>query len=168
MNNDKIYIAYGSNLNLPQMAKRCPTAKVVGKTEIKDHELLFRGSKTGSYATIEPCEGKNVPVLLWTVKPSDEIALDRYEGYPVFYDKTSVTLTIDNKEVDAFVYVMTDGHSLGMPSKNYVNTIMEGYKTAGFDTGILEDAIDETAQRISQEQSVEQQNLFGFGSMKGW
>ena len=27
---NKLYIAYGSNLNLPQMAGRCPTAKVVG------------------------------------------------------------------------------------------------------------------------------------------
>lgn len=67
MNKEKIYIAYGSNLNLPQMAYRCPTAKVLGKSEIKDYELLFRGSKTDSYATIEPCEGKNVPVLLWSV-----------------------------------------------------------------------------------------------------
>jgi hypothetical protein len=77
MQEEKIYIAYGSNLNLPQMEHRCPTAKVLGTSEIKDYELLFRGSKTGSYATIEPCEGSSVPVLLWCVKPKDEIALDR-------------------------------------------------------------------------------------------
>ena len=29
-NNTTKYIAYGSNLNLRQMARRCPTAKVVG------------------------------------------------------------------------------------------------------------------------------------------
>ena len=28
----KLYIAYGSNLNLNQMHRRCPTATVVGKT----------------------------------------------------------------------------------------------------------------------------------------
>jgi len=33
---NKLYIAYGSNLNLPQMAHRCPSAKVVGASEIKD------------------------------------------------------------------------------------------------------------------------------------
>lgn len=49
VNKEKIYIAYGSNLNLPQMAQRCPAAKVLGKSELKDYELLFRGSKTGSY-----------------------------------------------------------------------------------------------------------------------
>lgn len=46
-----LYIAYGSNLNLPQMALRCPTAEVVGKSELKDYELLFRGGRRGAVAT---------------------------------------------------------------------------------------------------------------------
>ena len=72
MQKEKYYIAYGSNLNLPQMKQRCPTAKVVGTAEIEDYELLFRGSKTGAYATIEPCEGSRVPVMIWSVKSKDE------------------------------------------------------------------------------------------------
>ncbi|WP_442871681.1 gamma-glutamylcyclotransferase family protein [Anaerotignum sp.] len=148
------------------MAQRCPSAKVLGKSEIKDYELLFRGSRTGSYATIEPCEGKNVPVLLWSVGQKDEKALDRYEGYPIFYEKEDMTLSLDGKEVNAFVYVMTEGHQLGMPSQRYVDTIAEGYQTASFDLAILEDAIIQTEQRMEEE--PKQQNLFGFGSMKGW
>lgn len=31
----KLYIAYGSNLNLKQMKYRCPTAKLVGKGTIE-------------------------------------------------------------------------------------------------------------------------------------
>lgn len=166
MSNDKIYIAYGSNLNLPQMAQRCPTAKVLGASEIKDYELLFRGSKTGSYATIEPCEGKTVPVLLWTVGKKDELALDRYEGYPMFYEKENMALSIDGKEVNAFVYVMTEGHRLGMPSQYYVDVIAQGYQSAGFDLNVLQEAITETSQRMSQE--PEQQNMLGFGEMKWW
>lgn len=53
----RLYIAYGSNLNLEQMAFRCPTAKVVGKSELKDYELLFRGGRRGAVATVE---------LLWS------------------------------------------------------------------------------------------------------
>lgn len=30
----KYYIAYGSNLNLEQMARRCPTAKVVDRKSV--------------------------------------------------------------------------------------------------------------------------------------
>ncbi|WP_101908616.1 gamma-glutamylcyclotransferase family protein [Marasmitruncus massiliensis] len=164
MSKDKIYVAYGSNLNLPQMAQRCPTAKVLGTSEIRDYELLFRGSRTGCYATVEPSEGKTVPVLLWSVKPQDEKSLDRYEGYPLFYDKEAMTLSLGGKEVNAFVYVMNEGHQLGMPSQHYVDVIAEGYQSAGLDLNILQQAITETAQRMSEE--PEQQSMFGFGGMK--
>ena len=58
MQKRKKYIAYGSNLNLAQMARRCPTAKVVGKGEIKDYELLFRGCRESAVATVEPKKGE--------------------------------------------------------------------------------------------------------------
>ena len=86
MTKNRLYIAYGSNLNLPQMAFRCPTAKVVGTSEVKGYELLFRGGSRGAVATIEPLEGSSVPVLLWKIRPQDEIALDRYEGYPEMHE----------------------------------------------------------------------------------
>ena len=49
----KYYLAYGSNLNVHQMKYRCPTARIVGTAVIRDYELLYKGSKTGSYLTIE-------------------------------------------------------------------------------------------------------------------
>ena len=77
MKSETLYIAYGSNLNLPQMAFRCPTARVVGASEIKDYELLFRGVPGSSVATVEPLKGSSVPVLLWKLKERDLQALDR-------------------------------------------------------------------------------------------
>ncbi len=50
----KFYLAYGSNLNVKQMQFRCPDARIVGTAEIPNYQLLFKGSKTGSYLTIEP------------------------------------------------------------------------------------------------------------------
>lgn len=58
----KFYLAYGSNLNIWQMKHRCPSAEIVGTAEIKGYELLFKGSKTGSYLTIEKAENSSVPV----------------------------------------------------------------------------------------------------------
>ncbi len=58
----KLYIAYGSNLNLSQMKHRCPTARVIGTSELKDYELVFRGSGHNAVATVEPCKGSTVPV----------------------------------------------------------------------------------------------------------
>lgn len=48
----KLYVAYGSNLSKEQMARRCPTAKIYGIGFLNNWELIYRGSKTGAYATI--------------------------------------------------------------------------------------------------------------------
>lgn len=79
---EKLYIAYGSNLDRRQMARRCPTAEVVCSGMLYGHELLFRGSQFGAVATVVPKPGVCVPVLVWKLRPSDERALDLYEGYP--------------------------------------------------------------------------------------
>ena len=86
----KYYIAYGSNLNVKQMSHRCPTARPLGTANLDGWTLLFRGSKTGSYLTIEPKEGSSVPVAVWEVSERDERYLDHYEGYPNFYYKKDI------------------------------------------------------------------------------
>lgn len=63
----RYYIAYGSNLNVRQMRMRCPSARIIGTSVLKDYELLFKGSKTGSYLTVEKKSGISVPVAVWEV-----------------------------------------------------------------------------------------------------
>ena len=60
----KYYLAYGSNLNVRQMRYRCPEARIVGISVIKNYELLYKGSKTGAYLTIEKKKGSLVPVAV--------------------------------------------------------------------------------------------------------
>ena len=80
----KFYLAYGSNLNVKQMQFRCPDARIVGTAEIPNYQLLFKGSKTGSYLTIEPKQGCTVPAAVWSVSERDELALDRsMRGIPI-------------------------------------------------------------------------------------
>lgn len=143
----RYYIAYGSNLNIPQMRMRCPRARIIGTSVIEDYQLLFKGSKTGSYLTIEPMEGAEVPVVIWEVTETDEKELDRYEGYPNFYYKKEMTLDITGiktkkmRRRDAFVYIMHEKRELGIPSWYYVNTCLDGYRAFGFDEKYLFDAI---------------------------
>ena len=143
----RYYIAYGSNLNIPQMRMRCPGARIIGTSVIEDYQLLFKGSKTGSYLTIEPMEGAEVPVVIWEVTETDEKALDRYEGYPNFYYKKEMTLDIKGirtgkvRRRDAFAYIMHEERELGIPSWYYVNTCLDGYRAFGFDEKYLFDAI---------------------------
>lgn len=167
MKPETLYIAYGSNLNLPQMAFRCPTAKVVGASEIKDYELLFRGGRKNSVATVEPLKGSSVPVLLWKLKERDLQALDRYEGFPLFYRKEILPVELKGKTIPAMVYIMNDGHPFGSPSDYYLGTIMEGYQSAGFDTEFLEQAMEKSIRlaKEQQEREPEQGTLF---DMKWW
>ncbi len=134
------------------MKFRCPTARVVGTASIKDYELLFKGSKSGSYLTIEKAAGKMVPVAVWAVEDSDEVSLDRYEGYPAFYYKKKMQINYlgikTNKEykVAAFVYIMHEDRCLGIPSKYYVETCLEGYTSFGFDIKYLHDALKKSME----------------------
>ncbi len=129
----RLYIAYGSNLNLAQMSGRCPTAEVVGKAVLRGWRLAFRG-----VATIERCAGYNVPVLVWKLQPQDEHALDRYEGWPHLYYKETLKISLGGKRRTAMVYIMNrDAHPYSPPARSYMRTILEGYESAGFDLGIL-------------------------------
>jgi len=83
----RYYIAYGSNLNIYQMRFRCPGAKIIGTSKLDGYRLLFKGSQSGSYLTVEKEQGYSVPVAVWAVTEHDEANLDRYEGYPTFYYK---------------------------------------------------------------------------------
>lgn len=142
----RYYLAYGSNLNVRQMKMRCPNARIIGTATIKDYRLMFKGSQTGSYLTIEPAPGSEVPVGVWAVTAADERSLDRYEGYPSFYYKKEMSLPIKGirsdkvRQRDAFVYIMHEDRRLGLPSDFYLMTCMEGYNNFGFDLDILFEA----------------------------
>ena len=148
----RYYIAYGSNLNVRQMRTRCPNATILGTALLDGWELMFRGSKTGSYLTIEEHEGGRVPVVVWEVTASDETALDRYEGYPVFYQKREFKLrckgirTDKRRNVTAFAYVMSEGRQISIPSAAYMHTCLEGYDIFRFDKNILLAAYDRCAE----------------------
>ncbi len=66
-------------------------------------------------------------MLLWKIRPQDELSLDRYEGYPNFYRKEMLEVELNGKSVNAMVYIMNDGREFGAPSDFYLHTIAEGY-----------------------------------------
>ena len=135
----RYYVAYGSNLNVAQMRYRCPNAKVIGTAWLEDYQLLFKGSKTGAYLTVEPKEGSRVPLGVWEVDERDELRLDRYEGYPNFYYKKELRLKIKGvvsekvRERDCFIYIMHENRALGLPSAGYISVCSEGYRNFRFE-----------------------------------
>ena len=140
MKNKQLYIAYGSNINLEQMAYRCPHSKVVGASKIKDYELEFRG-----VATIVPQKGATVPVLIWKLDERDLPALNRYEGYPRLYRQETMSFDLDSKQYDGMAYLMNYG-KLSPPSQQYYNTILQGYRENGLDEKYLQTALENSLQ----------------------
>lgn len=133
----KLYVAYGSNLHLTQMARRCPDAKVYGSGIIKNYRLAFY-----HVASILPQSDTAVPVGVWEISVQDEKNLDRYEGFPHLYRKENIDVVLDNGEtVNAMVYIMNRDGAESYPDNSYYNTIYYGYRFFGLDTEYLENAV---------------------------
>ena len=142
--NAVLYIAYGSNMNTEQMARRCPTAKVVARSWLEGYRLRFKGGTNSSVATVEPSTDDLVPILIWELTPRDEAALDIYEGYPRLYRKETLTVKLGKKKFPVMIYIMNgEQYPYGYPSKSYFDTIREGYIVAGFDPKLLHQAVAE-------------------------
>ena len=104
-----LYFAYGSNLNVLQMAQRCPDSVGISSAVLSDYKLVER-----SYADIEVAPGKCVHGALYEISENDLKNLDRYEGFPDYYTRQEVTV-IDNAGIarKAFVYMMTEEYTMG-------------------------------------------------------
>ena len=135
-----LYVAYGSNMNLEQMAYRCPNSKVVGNGKLCGCKLVFNIHAD----VIKGNENDNVPVVVWDIADEDWRMLDMYEGYPSYYVKETVNVILDNgKEEEAVVYVMADNRKgICPPAIGYFNGIVKGYMDNGINTDYLFDALD--------------------------
>ena len=147
--NKRIYAAYGSNMNLEQMSRRCPDARVIGTGNLYDYRLTFRGSSRG-VANVESSPGRTVPVVLWEITEACEEELDRYEGYPSLYEKQIIEVEIDGRIEEAMVYVMAKRYRTmpALPTSYYLGTIADGYADNDIDLKPLETAHLECIKEI--------------------
>lgn len=145
----KLYGAYGSNMNIEQMAHRCQSAKVIGKCTLENYRLTFRGKYKG-VANIEPCEGYSVPMVLWEITEICENALDIYEGFPKLYVKKNVEAIVNGKPQKIMVYVMADKYTsmMASPTEYYFNVIARGYTDNDIDLKTLEIAYSECLSEL--------------------
>lgn len=147
MKSRRIYLAYGSNMNIQQMARRCPEAKLLGTSCIEGYSLEFHGRKGGAVATIIPQKDSRVPVAVWELSESDELSLDMYEGFPRLYYKKDLSVFLGKRKVQAFAYIMAAGYPVEMPSEYYFNVILAGYTDNDVDTQTLFNALYETRKQ---------------------
>ena len=132
---NKIYLAYGSNLNHDQMTERCPNSKFIGASFLEGWTLLFKGA-----ATIRENEKSVVPVGLFEITQECEDSLDVFEDFPRLYDKKVVEIEFNGGKLKAMTYVMCADYGTGPPSGKYYNVIYKGYIDCNLNTQYLEEA----------------------------
>jgi len=119
-----LMFAYGSNLNIEQMAIRCPLAQPIGRFKLENWQLVFRG-----VADCVPEVGAECWGGVWKITPVCEEALDRYEGIRHgMYRKEYIRIkpTPDGFR-NMLIYTMnSDG--IMPPSCGYLETIRQGYR----------------------------------------
>ena len=154
----KLYLAYGSNLNLRQMARRCPHAELLGYTYLEDTRLIYRGSLSGYYLSIEAAKGSRTPCGVFRITPQDERSLDRYEGYPELYGKVvyrglslyAMDGTRRPGTIEAMAYQLPVSAPAGLPIPYYIRICTEGYQDFGFDTAYLDQALTATKEEMQK------------------
>lgn len=116
------YFAYGSNLCVQQMARRCPDAASPRRAVLADHDWLINQR---GVATVEPFDGTRVHGVVWDVSDRDLAALDSAESVPAHYSRNQMTVETDDGPADAWVYV---DHRVnpGPPRPGYLERIIDG------------------------------------------
>ena len=137
------YWAYGSNLNIKHMRKRCPDARVHRPLIIKNAQLVFRG-----VADATTLEGAICPGGLWKITQRCLRSLDRYEGCDSdnpeskkgLYRRRFINVRIKGKQHKALFYQM-NRPGIAPPGEFYLNTIIQGYKDFSLDFNELDAAV---------------------------
>ncbi len=116
------YFAYGSNLCVRQMARRCPGAMDPRPATLADHDWLINER---GVATVEPFDGSQVHGVVWQLTDHDLATLDSAEGVPVRYRRDRLTVHTDDGPYQAWVYI---DHRVepGPPRPGYLERIVEG------------------------------------------
>ena len=131
-----LYFAYGSNLNLFQMKRRCKDSVFIKKYELKGYRLNFRSKYRA--ADIEKNKNSLVPGALFEISKSDEKKLDVYEDYPILYKK--LYFTYYNKTV--MTYIMVNKTEFRYPTERYLNVVKQGYKDCNLNINYLIKALN--------------------------
>ncbi len=116
-----LHFAYGSNMHMALMSRRCPSAVAVGVARL-DHWRYFITSD--GYASIAPTLGSRVYGVVWRVTPRDLAALNAYEALDSgLYVRRWLSICAPDRQQRALVYVGRSGTE-GRPRPGYQTNVV--------------------------------------------
>jgi cation transport regulator ChaC len=137
-----LYYGYGSNLSQKYLQSHCPSTKYVMKAYLPNNEVQFRfwsKRRNGGISTIIPKYGELVHGILYNVSEEDIAVLDEREGIPQgWYTRDSLlVLGEDGEWYKADLYQVVEPEGPFTPSREYVETMIEGANYHGIDSGYI-------------------------------
>lgn len=147
---DKLYFAYGSNLNLADFDAWCrrngfrqSLLKYHSNARLPNYDLaftLYAASRKGGVLDLRPSVGRLVPGVLFEVGEEGWKAIDKKEGVPTAYERLAVTvINALEQTVEAISYQVCEGNKspFVVPDKSYIEIVRQGLKVWGYDDAIL-------------------------------
>lgn len=131
----RLYFAYGMNMDLEAMARRCPAARQAGRAVLPGHRFALnrRGVSTVLPAAAPAC----VHGILWTLTGACEAALDRIEGIDQgHYARAERAVLEGGASRPALLYIATDPHA-GPPRQPYFDIVRAAARRHGFPADYL-------------------------------
>ena len=98
-----LYFAYGSNLSLEQMNKRCPESVKIEKGILKNYKWIINSR---GYANVIKSSSDYVEGVVFRITKHDECTLDKKEGVKLgCYEKKTLRILMGTFERECLVYV---------------------------------------------------------------
>jgi len=122
-----LYFAYGANMDVAAMAKRCPASRPLGLARLPRHRWII---STDGYANILRDPRREVHGMLWELALADVPVLDRFEDVPRLYRKVTQPVIAAAGIRRALVYI---GRSTepGRPRGGYLDDVIRAAEGAG-------------------------------------
>ena len=131
----RAYFAYGSNMDVAQMRRRCPSAHLVGVGYLPGHRF-FRNSR--GVASIAAEVDSHVLGLEWIIDYKDELELDRFEGVPIHYKRYELMVESMRGSARCLTYIANDCRR-GIPRPQYLERIIIAAQSARLDQAYIEE-----------------------------
>ncbi|MGB7951566.1 MAG: gamma-glutamylcyclotransferase family protein [Candidatus Binatia bacterium] len=123
------YFAYGSNMDWPQMQRRCPSSKFICVARLADYEFaIARHSRLRQCGTanIFAHRGSEVWGIVYDVADQDLVILDSFEdGYRRETVLVHSAAGAENP-IEVIVYIADKEEQVPLPNREYKQLIIQG------------------------------------------
>lgn len=133
------YFAFGSNVDLDRIRKRCPSAQSLTTGKLEDYKLVFNmmgnkeEGKGGGIANIEESIGDYVLGALYRIDKQELQELNVLEQSMNYSVETMDIIVTEDYSIDATVYISHEKSSERYaPTKSYRNFIIKGMESNKF------------------------------------